>query len=93
MKLGHTLGSAAKADTNSSVTVRGSKLPKRMRTSGTARHTASTRSVRVCPVLRSRPQEEISMPVSTISRYPSLAKRRLSATASSIDRERTLPRA
>ena len=64
---GHRSGRIAALWQNSSVTVRGSRLPSRRRTPGTAALTASSRSMRVVPWQRSRPQEEISMPVSTIS--------------------------
>ena len=58
-----------------------------------ARHPASIRSMRLSPVLRSRPQEEISMPVRTISRYPSRHSWTVCSTAVSSGRERTGPRA
>ena len=61
-------GRAAARGQKSSVTVRGSRLPSRRRTSGAAADRASSRSIRLWPFLKSWPQEEISMPVSTISR-------------------------
>ena len=65
---GQRFGRAAARRQNSSVMVRGSRLPSRMRTAGAAVQTASSRSIRVSPFFRSWPQEEISMPVTTISR-------------------------
>ncbi len=67
-KWGHRLGRPAARTQKSSVMVRGSREPSRTRQSGAAAHTDSMRSMRVSPVRRSRPQEEISIPVSTISR-------------------------
>ena len=71
----------------------GSRLPSRTRRDGTAAQTASTRSIRLWPSFKSLPQLEISMPVRTISRYPSDPIRRASETACSRGRERTGPRA
>ena len=65
---GHRFGRAAARRQKSSVMVRGSKLPSRRRTSGATADKVSNRSMRVWPFFRSRPQDEISMPVSTISR-------------------------
>ena len=52
---------------NSSVMVLGSREPRRIRHPGAAAQTASIRSMREVPSFRSRPQEEISMPVRTSS--------------------------
>ena len=65
---GQSMGRTAARRQKSSVMVLGSRLPSRIRTPGAAAQIASTRSMRVWPVLRSLPQEEISMPVRTISR-------------------------
>ena len=53
---------------NSSSMVRGSKEPRRMRTSGAASQTERRSWGRRLPSFHSQPQEEISMPLMTISR-------------------------
>ena len=67
-KWGHRFPSAAARRQNASVTVRGSRDPRRTRIPSAVRQTASTRSISPVPSRRSWPQEEISIPVRTISR-------------------------
>ena len=64
---GQSPGRAAARRQKSSVTVRGSRDPRRSRSSGAAAERSSSRSTRLWPFLKSWPQEEISMPVSTTS--------------------------
>ena len=92
-KWGQRLARGAHRRQKSSVTVRGSRDPSRTRIPSAAPQTASISAVSSGLPGRSRPQEEISMPVRTISRYPSRARRRVSSTAASRGRERTGPRA
>ena len=65
---GHRLGSLTISRQNSSVTIRGSRLPSRTRRWGTARHTAPIITAGEGFPGRSTPQEAISIPVTTISR-------------------------
>ena len=65
---GQSWGRAAARRQKSSVTVRGSRDPSRSRSSGAAEASPSIRSMSPWPFLKSWPQEEISMPVSTTSR-------------------------
>ena len=67
-KWGQRLGSAAARRQNSSVIVRGSREPSRTRSPSAAWQTSSSRSIRLGLPGRSRPQEEISIPVTTSSR-------------------------
>ena len=62
------IGSRESRRQKSSVTIRGSRLPSRTRSAGTAVQTASISSVTAGFPGRSAPQLAISMPVTTISR-------------------------